>query len=138
MEVSLKEFKNAKKGDILVYDGKYWQPQKSEDLTKSVERRVSDLEKANEGRGEIDRIKKDREKANAYNKHYSKDHFLAVYSDVRFLLVSGVEEVQIESVDAFLELKAEVLNNTVTVEEALNKYQVLKDEFNKVFGKVED
>ena len=55
-----------------------------------------------------------------------------------FFLVSGVEEVQIESVDAFLELKAEVLNNTVTVEEALNKYQVLKDEFNKVFGKVED
>ena len=63
MEVTLKEFSKAKKGDILVYDGKYWQPQKSDELTKSIERRVDDLERLNEGYAEKERIKL--EQANA-------------------------------------------------------------------------
>ena len=63
MEVSLKEFKNAKKGDILVYDGKYWQPQKSDDLIKSLKNRIDDLEKINEGLAEKERIRKEEEQA---------------------------------------------------------------------------
>ncbi|NCU31224.1 hypothetical protein EOM57_05520, partial [Candidatus Saccharibacteria bacterium] len=130
MEVSLKEFKNAKKGDILVYDGKYWQPQKSEDLTKAVERRVSDLEKANEGRGEIERIKLEKEKAERYAKHFSKEHFALVFNHVRFILVSGIEDLEIE-VDDFLPLYDKVMNNESTVEESINRFQVLKDSFIK-------
>lgn len=57
MEISLKEFSKAKKGDILVYDGKYWQPQKSDELIKSIERRVDDLERLNEGYAEKEQIK---------------------------------------------------------------------------------
>ena len=63
MEVSLNQLVKAKKGDMLIFDGKFWQPQKSEDLIKSLKKRVDDLEKLNEGMAEKERIRQEEEKA---------------------------------------------------------------------------
>ena len=63
MEVSLNQLGKAKKGDMLVFDGKFWQPQKSDDLIKSLKNRIDDLEKINEGLAEKERIRKEEEKA---------------------------------------------------------------------------
>lgn len=63
MEVSLNQLVKAKKGDMLIFDGKFWQPQKSEDLIKSLKKRIDDLEKLNEGIAEKERIRQEEEKA---------------------------------------------------------------------------
>ena len=63
MEVSLNQLGKAKKGDMLIFDGKFWQPQKSDDLIKSLKNRIDDLEKINEGLAEKERIRKEEEKA---------------------------------------------------------------------------
>ena len=63
MEVSLNQLVKAKKGDMLIFDGKFWQPQKSEDLIKSLKKRIDDLEKLNEGMAEKERIRQEEEKA---------------------------------------------------------------------------
>lgn len=44
INVVIREYKNAKKGDVLVYDGVKWHPVPLEELLKQIIERVAKLE----------------------------------------------------------------------------------------------
>lgn len=123
IEIELKEYANAKDGSLLIKKGGKWVLTTFEELNKVN----SELRKV------VDSVKTDMDSMKRYSKHfvdYAKSHFLVVFNYFKIKILAGEIDVTDEEI---LKLDEDVLSDKLSVEEALEKHEFLKDVFAKLY-----
>ena len=125
VNIELNDYVNAKDGSLLIKKNGKWQTTNFDELNKENESRIDHFDKA---LVEFEAFKK-----NA--KHfvvYSKSHFLVVFNYFKIKIISGELDVVDEEI---LKLDEAVLNEEISVEEAIEKHEFLKEVYTKLYLK---
>ena len=123
IEVELKDYVNAKDGSLLIKRNGKWEVTTFEELNKDSKK----LE------NKLNVLENDLESMKRYSKHfvvYAKSHFLVAFNYFKIKVLSGDLDVVDEEV---LRLDEAVLNNEISVEDALDKNDFLKHVYNQLY-----
>lgn len=123
IEIELEEFTKGKEGSILIKKNGKWGFTTFEELNKE---NADKLKKFDGLKGDFDAFARN-------NKHfvtYAKSHFMVVFNAFKIKVLSGDLDVEDEEV---LKLDEEVLSDKLSVEEALEKHEFLKETFAKIY-----
>lgn len=121
LNIELGEFKNAKDGSLLVKRKGKWVATTKEELLKAENK---ELEKIKE---ELLILKGDQK----HYKVYAKSHFMNVYSIFLAKVIAGTIECPVD--EELLKLDEKVLSNELSVEEAIEKHEYLKNTFSALY-----
>ena len=122
--VGIKEYANAKEGSLLIKRNGKWVTTTFEELNKTNNEKLKKLDEL-----EI-KIKGLSENSKHFIK-YAKSHFLVVFNYFKIKILAGEIDVLDEEI---LKLDELVLNNQISVQDALNKHELLKEIFNKLYS----
>ena len=123
VNIEVSDYTNAKDGSLLIKKNGKW-------ITTSFE----ELNKANEPKfKELEELKSNYRGLKEYSRRfvvYAKSHFLVVFNYFKIKVLSGELDVLDESV---LKLDEAVLNNQISVQEAIEKHEFLKETYTKLY-----
>lgn len=125
LNVELGEFKNAKEGSLLIKANGRWKPISKEELLKDETQK-------------LEKIKSEMLTLKGNQKHYkvyAKSHFMNVYAVFLAKVIAGTIECPTD--EELFELDKKVLKNELTVEEAIEKHEYLKQAFTELYLKDE-
>lgn len=123
INVELQDYVNAKDGSLLIKKGGKWVITSFEELNKQNSEKLKSLE----------HLEPDFQALARNNKHfikYAKSHFMVVFNSFKIKILSG--EID-ETNEEVLKLDESVLNNEISVEEALKKHPFLQETFDKIY-----
>lgn len=123
IEVELEEFTKGKEGSILIKKNGKWGFTTFDELNKE---NADKLKKFDGLKGDFDALARN-------NKHfvtYAKSHFMVVFNAFKIKVLSGDLDVEDEEV---LKLDEAVLNDEISVQDALEKHEFLKETFAKLY-----
>lgn len=123
INIGLNEYANAKDGSLLVKKDGKWVATSFDELNRENEKK---FEKLNQIESDLIGLKN-----NA--RHfvvYAKSHFLVVFNYFKIKVISGELDVFDESI---LKLDEEVLNGNISVENAIEKHEFLKETYTKLY-----
>lgn len=125
VEIEINEFKNAKVGSLLIKTKDKWKPISKEELLRAEKE-------------ELEKIKSEMLTLKGNQKHYkvyAKSHFMNVYAVFLAKVIAGTIECPED--EELLKLDEKVLNNELSVEEAIEKHEYLKKAFAELYLKDE-
>ena len=114
---------NAKEGSLLIKKNGKWLVTSFEELNKNNEEKLKKIAK----------LESDFDALARNNKHfvtYAKSHFVVVFNAFKIKVLSGDLDVEDEEV---LKLDEAVLNDEISVQEALERHEFLKETFAKIY-----
>lgn len=123
MNINPYEFEKAPDGSLFVKRGKELVAVSFDEVAKSL-------------KGEINKVGKLEEKINdmgktiAHFKKLAKSHFIVVFNLFANKVISGELEIEDEEL---LKLDQKVINNEISVEDALKCHEFLENTFNALF-----
>ena len=123
VNIELNDFINAKDGSLLIKRNGKWEATTFEELNKVNDPKFKELEELKSNYLGL--------KANA--KHfvvYAKSHFLVVFNYFKVKILSGELDVFDEEI---LKLDEAVLNNEISVKDAIEKHEFLKEVYTKLY-----
>lgn len=123
VNIELGDYLNAKEGSLLIKKGGKWVTTSFEELNKANAAKFKDLEELKCNYLGL--------KENA--RHfvvYAKSHFLVVFNYFKIKILSGEIDCNDEEV---LKLDEAVLNDEISVEEALTKNEFLSEIYEKLY-----
>ena len=123
INVELGEYVNAKEGSLLIKKNGKWLVTSFEELNKNNEEKLKKIAK----------LESDFDALARNNKHfvtYAKSHFVVVFNAFKIKVLSGDLDVEDEEV---LKLDEAVLNDEISVQEALERHEFLKETFAKIY-----
>lgn len=123
VNVELKDYVNAEDGSLLIKKNGKWVITNFDELNKENADQFKSLEK----------LAMDFEAFSKNAKHfvvYAKSHFLVVFNYFKIKILSG--EIDVTS-EELLKLDEAVLNDKISVEEAIEKHEFLHEVFNKLY-----
>ena len=129
-KISPYEFEKAPEGSLFIKKGDKLVHITFKEISKDLEKKCDDvlnhkaLEKSNADK--IDEI-------STYLQSLAKSHFISVFSLFELKALKG--EIDVED-EELLNLDEKVLEDKISVEEALDSHEFLKTTYNKLFGKV--
>lgn len=129
-KISPYEFEKAPEGSLFIKKGNKLIGVSFDTLAKKLNEKCESvlnhkaLEKSNADK--IDEI-------STYLQSLAKSHFISVFSLFELKALKGEIDVEDENL---LNLDEKVLNDEMSVEEALDSHEFLKTTYNKLFGKV--
>lgn len=125
VNIELGEFKNAKDGSMLIKRKGKWVATSKEELLK-------------EQCAELEKIKSEMLTLKGNQKHYkvyAKSHFMNVYAVFLAKVIAGTIECPTD--EELFVLDKKVLKNELSVEEAIEKHEYLKEAFTELYLKDE-
>ena len=123
INVELGDYVNAKEGSLLIKKNGKWLVTSFEELNKNNEEKLKKIAK----------LESDFDALARNNKHfvtYAKSHFVVVFNAFKIKVLSGDLDVEDEEV---LKLDEAVLNDEISVQEALERHEFLKETFAKIY-----
>ena len=123
IEIELPDYVNAKDGSLLIKKNGKWVITNFDELNKVNEQKLK----------KVDDLEIDFNALARNNKHfvtYAKSHFLVVFNYFKIKVLSGEIDVVDENI---MRLDEEVLNGSLSVEEAIEKHELLKETFTKLY-----
>ena len=123
IEVELEEFTKGKEGSILIKKNGKCGFTTFDELNKENTYKLK----------EFDGLKGDFDALARNNKHfvtYAKSHFMVVFNAFKIKVLSGDLDVEDEEV---LKIDEAVLNDEISVQDALEKHEFLKETFAKLY-----
>lgn len=123
VNVELGEYVNAKEGSLLIKKNGRWVVTSFEELNKNNEEKLKKIAK----------LESDFNLLAKNNKHfvtYAKSHFMVVFNAFKIKVLSGDLDVEDEEV---LKIDETVLNDEISVQDALEKHEFLKETFAKIY-----
>ena len=125
--IQIRDYSKAPDGSLLIKKGDVWSITTYEELSKAERSKLK----------EIDLLKQDFENLASYTKHfkvYSKAHFIVVFNYFMTKVIIGDLDVDDEEI---LSLGDKVIIGEISVEDALEKHEFLKNTFESVFNEKE-
>ena len=123
IDIELKDYVNAPDGSLLIKKNGKWVVTDFEEVNKINEEKFKNFEN----------LATDFEALARNSKHfvdYAKSHFLVVFNYFKIKILSGEIDVVDEEI---LKLDEAVLNEKISVEEAIKKHEFLKSVFEKLY-----
>lgn len=123
INIELHDYVDAKDGSLLIKKNGKWAVTNFEELNKENAEKLKSLEQ----------LKPDFDALARNNKHfikYAKSHFMVVFNTFKIKILSGDID---ETDEEVLKLDEAVLNDEISVEEALKKHQFLQETFDKIY-----
>ena len=127
INITLDDYKNAKEGSLLIMKDGRWVATSFKELNRENENKLK----------EIDNVKIElavvKESARHFNR-YAKSHFIVVFNAFKLKVITG----ELEADESLLNLDEKVLNNELSVKDALEKHDYLKKLFDELYLKNQD
>ena len=123
ISVALIDYNNAPNGTLLVKKDDVWQPTSFKELNKENEQRLQKLEQLDY---QFDMLAK----SNQHFTRYAKSHFMVVFNSFMSKVLTG--ELSVNDT-TLLNLDELVLNEQLSVKEAIEKHPYLKKTFEQVY-----
>lgn len=123
INIKINDFKNAPDGSILIKKNGNWNFTSFDELNKNNVKQLN----------QIEALKSKIQVLEEYNKHlpkYAKAHFINVFNYFKMKIILGEINVVDETI---LTLDDAVLNNTISVQDALSKHEFLYNTYKKLY-----
>lgn len=122
INISLDDYKGAKDGSLLIKKGNSWHPISFEELAKAQNDKLKELDELK------NEVKVLGESARHF-KVYAKSHFMVAFNSLKLKAIVGEIDVDEET----LHLDEKVLNDELSVEDALAQNEQLKAIFDAIY-----
>ena len=126
INIRLKDYLNSKDGSLLIKRNGKWEITDFNELSKELDER---LKKAEMLSTDFNALKKNTK----HFKVYSKSHFFVVFNSFMLKVIGG----EIDAKEDVLTLDTKVLNDEITIQEAIEKHPYLKNLYTKLYIKNE-
>lgn len=128
IKILLNDYEKAPEGSLLIKKGEHFVPISFDELIKEEKSKIKELEKIPEKLKGVER------NINHFQT-YAKNHFLLVFNSFKIKILGGEIDVREREL---LELDDAVLNDKISVKDAIEKHPYLKELFTKLYINKED
>lgn len=127
VEILVDDYKGLKEGDLIIFKNGRWSTTSFDELAKNQKEKINKIKNVE---NKVDNLSRN-------VKHftiYAKSHFMVVYNSFKTKVLGGTLEMN----EYLVDLDEKVLNDQISVQDALNLHPYLLETFNKLFVENED